>query len=71
MKSQDSTRFKLGFIQDLCVCVEQETSQGERWIGDAGGDSVRNTGLRELGKGQVLGKEVGHPFLWHRQEGRR
>lgn len=71
MKSQDSTRFKLGFIQDLCVCVEEEMSQAERWIGDAGGDSVRNTGLQELGNRQVLGKEVGHPFLWHRQEGRK
>lgn len=44
-KSQDSVRFRLGSSQDLCVCVEQETSQGEGQVGDAGGDSVRKTGL--------------------------
>lgn len=43
VNNQDSTRFRLGLIQDVCVCVEQEITQGEGWIGDAGGDVVRRT----------------------------
>lgn len=43
MNNQAITRFKLGLIQDISISVEQEMTQGEGWIGDAGGDVVRRT----------------------------
>lgn len=45
MNNQDITRFRLGLIRLglICICVEQEMTQREGWIGDAGGDVVRRT----------------------------
>lgn len=59
MKSQNSIRFRSGSIQDMCAWGEVEgrggagNEPGREADRDAGGDSVRRTGLREFrGRGR-------------------